>query len=424
MRDYSKSQALYERARKVTCGGSQTASKAPGRVGPIGGYPLYLSHGNGCRVMDVDGNWFIDWFGGNCAVTLGHGDVDVRVAVDQAADSGSLLPLPSPLEIETAERLCEVIPCAESIRFVKTGSEACAAAVRIARMATGRNHVIVGNSYHGWHDWYQVTKPHHPGIPDSLGSVVHAVEWGNLSAIEQQLGDVALVMIEPSLGDHPPEGYLQGVIDLAHQHGALVCFDEMITGCRWAVAGGQQYYGVTPDMATFGKSFGNGVPFAFVCGSREIMQHAWAISGTYGSDTIGLAACQAVLQAYRCEPVIDKLWRAGQQLQDGFNGLAKRLKAPVEMIGVPCRPRLRWECGDESAAVISLWQQELAERGVLVHPSAWNPSAAHHAEAVAQTLEACQRALVTVLAALSAGTVREQIRGELIQPAFVQRKIA
>lgn len=422
---FGKSHALFDRARKVTTGGAQTGSKAPGRVGPLGAFPLYLDRGEGAYVWDVDGNQYIDFFNGNCAVTLGHGHPDVARAVLQAATQGVLLSLPSRLEVEVAEQLVEILPGAEQVRFVKTGSEACAAAVRLARMATGRAIILtVGSGYHGWHDWFTVLREAHPGVPDWYLRGVQSFDYDDLESLDAAAGDwsgVAAIMLEPTLTEAPAPGFLQAIRDRADAHGALLIFDEMICGNRWAVGGGAEYFGVTPDLATYGKAFANGLPLAFVAGRADVMQHAWAISGTFGGETVALAACQEVLRAYRQEPVIARVWDVGRMLMDAVNGVCRRLNLPAEMIGYPCRPVLRWLVDDWARdTLIALFQQELAVKGILAHPSGWNPSYAHDHVALGETLLRVTRAIETVAHHWHSGSPAAALKGELLRPAFAR----
>jgi len=449
VRTFERSSQLFEQAKLVTPGGAQTGSKAPGRVGPLGAFPLYLERGKGSRVWDVDGHEYVDWFNGNCAVTLGHADVFVDSAAEAALRNGTLLSLPTAVESKVAQRLVDVIPCAEQVRFVKTGSEACAAAVRIARMATGRSIILTpSNHYHGWHDWTVIRNAHHPGIPDWMAEGIRTFKYNDLDGVRaafamDQCKDIAAVMLEPTLTEAPNPGFLEGLLELAHAHGALVIFDEMITGARWALGGAQQYFNVTPDLSTHGKSYANGFPLAFVCGRAELMQHAWPISGTFGGESVGLAACSAVLDRYA--PLsdgwswpIDRMWNVGQRLMDGVNGISARLRLPAKMIGYPCRPVLKWsflsyeatqvygvfrDVAELEATAVAIFQQELAQYGVLVHPSGWNPSAAHDSLALELTLAGCSKALTVVAAALSSNDPRSFLRGELLKPAFVRQEV-
>jgi glutamate-1-semialdehyde 2,1-aminomutase len=433
-RTYPESMQAYARALKVIPGAAQTGSKAPGRVGPLGAYPLFLARGDGAYVECVDGHRYVDWFNGNCAVTLGHNHPGVVDAVRQVGQP--LLSLPTQLEAAIAERLVEAIPCAEQVRFVKTGSEACAAAVRIARIATGRDVIATCTGhYHGWHDWTIARNDFAPGVPPILQSLVKTFPYNDLQALWRLLVDheVAAVMLEPTLVQEPADGFLQGLVELAHAHGAVVIFDEMICGARWALGGAQQHFGVTPDLATFGKAFANGYPLAFVAGRADMMRHAWPVSGTFGGELVALAACDAVLDEYAFDRPILRMWEVGQRLMDGFNGICERLRLPARMVGYPVHPVVDWTVDSEHIGseyayplnvplIVTLFQQELAQAGVLAHPSGWNPSAAHDSIALERTLAGVDQALTVVAAALASNDPSTFLHGELLKPAFVRQE--
>jgi len=199
--------------------------------------------------------------------------------------------------------------------------------------------------------------------------------------------DIAAVMLEPTLTEAPASGFLEGLLELAHAHGALVIFDEMITGARWALGGAQEYFNVIPDLSTHGKSYANGFPLAFVCGRAELMQHAWPISGTFGGEVSAsrpATRCSTRTARMLADPIA-RMWDVGQRLMDGVNGICARLNLPAKMIGYPCRPVLKWDFTAQANSptvwnghlleptIVALLQQELAQHGVLVHPSGWNP---------------------------------------------------
>lgn len=418
---FEQSAAHLTVAAAVTPGASQTGSKRPGAVGPVGAFPLFARSGRGAILKDLDGNEFIDWYNGNCAVTLGHGHPGIARELFRTAMNGSLLSLPSTLEARAAQRLTQVIPCAEQIRFVKTGSEACAGAARIARMATGRSViVVVEGQYHGWHDWHCVTKPIHPGVPEFMAAGVRTFTYNDLASLEAVMGcDVAAVMIEPTLADAPHSEFLSGVVDCARRHGALVIFDEMITGGRWHAGGAQAYYGVTPDLATCGKAYGNGVPLAFIAGRADLMVHAWVVSGTFGGDTLGLAACLVVLDELRDGAVIKSMWSAGRTLKDAVNDHAADHGWPLRMAGPDVRPVWQWNAA--SPVATALLQQELAHEGVLVHPSGWNTSACHTGETLAASVRAVHRAGDRVTRWLKSEDPGVYLRGALLSGGLVRK---
>lgn len=446
MKHYQKSLEWYERAQRWTPGASQTMSKSPARY-PVGAHPLALTRGRGCHVWDLDGNEFIDWSLALAAVTLGYDYSQVACAIQQHAADGISFSLPHPLEARVAERICGIFPCAHdgAIRFVKTGSEADSAACRIARRYTQRN-AIWACGYLGWHDWAMSRAPEHPGVTFAYDDREHPLIYGfEIGQIPDENNwdtvywdDCAAIFIEPPL--FPPAGldvksWLQSLKTLAHEHGALLIFDEVVTGFRFALGGAQEYFGITPDLCTFGKGCSNGMPLAGIAGPREIMQYADVISGTFGGETLSLAACNATLDVYEREPVIKVLWERGDAFKNGLSRLITRHGLPAIIEGYPVHPRLKWfppgeffyghgyeeDNKRDATLLMSLWLQEMAEGGVLVHHGGWNVSYSHTAQDVQDSLAAADRAFGICAEALAEGRIRERLRGAVISEGFKVR---
>src|SRR5262245_5577579 len=224
MTRFDRSMAWLARARHVVPGAAQTLSKGPSMF-VEGAYPVFRERGRGCRVWDVDGNEYVDYILGLASITLGYAHPAVTEAVTRQLERGSIFSLPHPLEVEVAERLARVIPCARMARFLKTGSEANAAAVRVARAATGRD-VLLYCGYHGWHSWYAITTPRSKGIPKDLSRFIAPFEYNDVSSLERAFdehhGRVAAVIMEPALLEAPAAGFLERVKATAHRHGALL----------------------------------------------------------------------------------------------------------------------------------------------------------------------------------------------------------
>lgn len=454
---------LAARAMALTPGGSQTLSKQAGRF--PGATPRFLERGDGAYVWTPEGDRLIDWVCALGAVSLGYNHPAVTEAVVDRARNGAIFSLPHRLEGEVAQRLVDLIPCAESVRFVKTGSEACEAAVRVARAATGRD-IVLTCGYHGWHSWYAATREEHPGVPEAMTWLVDTFQYNDLRSLDKAIDfakkrkygpeerqksyGVAAIIMEPTLIEPPAPGFLAGVRERATRLGAVLIFDEMVTGFRWHAGGAQALYGVTPDLACFGKGMGNGYPIAALVGRADLMRHARLVSGTFGGDCIGLAAADATLARYQsqhywatpeCEcgrdvcgavrhdSVTAHMWKLGAQLIAGYNALATTLGAPTRMIGQPPHPVIRWDEEDDPLASsiasvrrptpryrASLFFQETVRRGVLFHSEGINIMLAHTEVDVATTLEVCEAGMIAVMAAIKGGLVREWIQGEPIDP--------
>lgn len=418
-RGFERSVEWFASASQWTPEGSQTRSKAACRF-PFGAYPVAVECGRGAYVWDVDGHRYLDFIGALGAIPLGYGYPAVKAAIAKQLDDGILFGLPHRLEGEVSERFCSRVPCAQNgaVKWLKTGSEACAAAVRMARAYTGRDLVLMAdNGYHGWHDWYTVTKAQHPGVPDSLAQGVRTFRYNDLDSLCWTLvrsGHVSAVILEPTLFTSPDDGFLQGVVDLAHQHGAVVIFDEMILGARLAYAGGQEYFGVTPDLATFGKGIsGIGYPVACVCGKREIVQCGVTVSGTFGGDALALAAVNATMDVYEREPIIENQWRDGQRIMDGLTRACLSLGLTNVVIdGYPIHPRLTFT-GPDGRLHTSVFLQECAQQGVAFHPGGINIPGILMPDQVTDTIGALDNALGAV-------RIGSPLRGRLVEDAQVR----
>ena len=419
---HDRSEALWARAERCIPCGTQTLSKAPSQF-VNGVYPKYLASGRGCRVTDVDGHEYVDYPMALGAILLGHAHPVVVEAVRRQVAEGTLFTLMHPLEVEVAERLCAIVPCAEQVRFVKNGSDATAAAVRVARAYTGRERVAYCG-YHGWHDWFAVTTPRSAGIPAALGPLVRPFAWNDAESLARVLaehpGEYAAVILEAP-GVDPAPGFLAAVRAHADRAGAVFVWDEIVTGLRWAPGGAQERYGVTPDLACFGKALGNGLPIAAVLGRRALMAEFERVfvSMTYGGDVLALAAARAVLDTIATEPVIPHLWTLGERWLAGA-------RAAIAASGVPMRvgghaPRSHFEFDDAGdyggQEVRGLLLQECVKRGVLFGVPifmTWS----HDDVAVDQTLAAFADALAIVARALATGTLRERMEGARPEAVF------
>ena len=428
MSRYAKSKAMLERASRVIPLGSQTFSKSYLNY-PRDAAPLFLERGRGSHVWDVDGNEYIDFVNGLLPVILGYCDPDVTAAVTQQMEHGVIFSLATPLEVEAAELLVQLIPCAEMVRFGKNGSDATTGAIRVARAYTGRDLVAVCG-YHGWHDWYIGSTARNKGIPPAVAGLTRQFKYNDLDSLRTLLhadrDRYAAVVMEPMNFVDPAPGFLEGVRELTHAHGALFVLDEIITGFRFHLGGAQALFDVTPDLAAFGKSMGNGFPISAVVGREKYMREMEEVffSSTFGGDAVGLAASVATIRKMQREPVIEHLWRVGALVsgntragiaQHGLGGaVALGGKPPWSMLQFRDTPRAtQWE-------VKSLYLQEMLKRGILT-AGAHNMSYSHSEADVGQLAEAQEAAFATIAAALDAGDVRARLAGPPIEPIFKVR---
>ncbi|MGD9644516.1 MAG: aspartate aminotransferase family protein [Pirellulales bacterium] len=412
-----RSMELYRRALELLPGGTQLISRRPTRYA-CGISPVYAARAKGARFWDVDGHEYIDWVSGIGAVVLGYADPVVDEAVREQLGHGTVYSINHPLELELAELLCRLLPCAEMVRYAKTGGEACAVAVRIARGVTGRDKVLVCG-YHGWHDWYLAANlaadanldAHlFPGIepigvPAALAGTTIPFPYGDSAALGQLLddhrGQVAAVVMEPLRSQQPPAGYLAEVARLAREHQAVLVFDEVSTGFRFGLAGAQGYVGVTPDIAVLAKSISNGYPMAVVAGRREVMEPSarMFISSTYWSDTIGLRAALTTLEEIARRDVPAALWKFGARLQACLNAVAAEVGLDVRCEGLAIHPQLEFAAADDEATrrkLATLYIQEMAKRSCHGYASFYLNAAQQDAE-LEQT-EAAARDTFAILA--------------------------
>jgi glutamate-1-semialdehyde aminotransferase/spore coat polysaccharide biosynthesis protein SpsF (cytidylyltransferase family)/predicted dehydrogenase len=424
-RPIEKSKAWLERAGKVIPGSSQTFSKGANQH-VRGVAPMFLAKGKGCRVWDVDGNEYIDYIQGLLPNILGYAHEEVNAAVAEQLGQGHSFSLPHPLEVELAERLTRLIPCAEMVRFGKNGSDATSGAVRAARAFTGRERIACCG-YHGWQDWYIGSTTRHAGVPEAVRALTHPFVYNDLGSLQRLLnehkGEIAAVIMEPVNFWPPLAGFLESVRDLAHEHGALLIFDEICSGFHFGLGGAQKRFAVTPDLACFGKAMGNGFPISCVVGRVDVMKIFEEIffSFTFGGEVASMAAAMKVLDILETKEAFVRMDKSGRVLQEGLNALAKDagLQDRIKCIGYPFWSLIKFLDGDgkDSFLVRSLFAQECVKRGVLALAT-HNMTAAHDSLAIEQTLKVYAEVCKTMGKWLSDPHPEAHLEGEMIQPVF------
>ena len=425
-RSFEASEAYLDRAERTIPLGSQTFSKSRTQF-PVGASPLFLTRGEGATVWDLDGNSYTDFVSSLLALTLGHGDPDVTQAVRDQLDDGVVFSLAHPIEAEVAELICEMVPSAEKVRFGKNGSDATAGAVRVARAFTGRDHVVVCG-YHGWQDWYIGATARNRGVPEATRNLTHSIPFNDLEAAKAALAahDIACVVIEPMNVAWPAPGYLEGLKEAAHAAGALLVFDETITGFRFHEGGAQALFGVTPDLSTFGKGLANGFPLAAVAGRSDVMALMEEIffSFTMGGETLSLAAAKATLEKLRREPVVKHLNDLGQYLLDGLETMIneRQLGDVFGTAGHPSWSFLTMKDTESTPMMTTktLVMQELHQAGFLSVGS-HNLTYAHSAADVDGLLAAYADILPKAAQAARAGSVETHLTAKPLVPLFKVR---
>jgi glutamate-1-semialdehyde 2,1-aminomutase len=424
---YSESENFLKQAEAVIPLGAQTFSKSKTQF-PFGVSPYFATHAEGAYLYDVDDNKYLDFINSLAAITLGYQDPDVLKSVKTQLEKGTIFSLSSTLEYEVAEKICDMVPCAEMVRFGKNGTDATSAAIRLARAFTGKDHVAVCG-YHGWQDWYIGSTTRDLGVPKAVKNLTHTFEYNSLDSLETLLNQydhqMAAVIMEPVNVNLPAPGFLEGVQTLAKKHGAVFIFDETITGFRFANGGAQEYFGVTPDLACFGKGIANGYPLSAIVGRKDIMMRMEDIffSGTFGGETLSLAAADAVLKKLESNPVIESIWNVGEYLEQTL--LKKiheyELGAIFSLKGYPVWSFFTFEENPyfEPWELKTLYMQEMFKNGILCL-GAHNISYSHNKDHIDRLLDAYEHYFKIVKDSKGAD-IKKMLNCEVLKPLFKVR---
>lgn len=411
----TKAKELLKRAEKIIPRKTQTMSKASDMWVIDDDFPIYVESGNGCLIKSVDGVEFIDCMGSLGPNILGHKNKKVDAAVREQLKKGVIFSLPSPLEVELSELICEVVPSAEWVRFAKNGSDAVSCAIRACRHLKQKECILMPSSgYAGWSDSIASASQRPYGIPKALGRFVDKFEYNNVADLEEKLktGKYACVLMEPVSLDAPKENYLKDVRELCDKYDTILVFDEMITGFRWALGGAQEYYGVTPDISCFGKAVSNGFPLSVVCGKRECMSAFDDIffSATYFGETLSLTAAVATIEQLKNKKVYKNIWKNGNKVKREFKKYCDMYKVSAEVLGEA--PRLNFKFNyDDEVGVRDLFHKEMIKRGVFVGIQFYVIAAMkkHHIDKI---LSAMREALEVVGKAVNENRLDDYLEGQ------------
>jgi glutamate-1-semialdehyde 2,1-aminomutase len=433
-----RSQELYLRAKRLIPGGTQLLSKRPELFAPDR-WPAYYSSARGCEVVDLDGNTYLDMsLMGIGACLLGYADPDVTEAVVRRAQTGSMCTLNSPDEVALAEQLLELHPWADQVRYARTGGEAMAVAVRIARAASGRD-VIAFCGYHGWHDWYLAANRvaagdgdplaghllpglSPAGVPSQLAGTALPFGYNKLdelaAIVRRNADNLAAVVMEPTRSVDPQPGFLEGVRKLCDGCGAVLVVDEITAGWRFALGGAHLRYGLQPDIAVFAKSLGNGHPIAAIIGREAVMDTAQTsfISSTYWTEGIGPVAALATIQKLRQVDLPAHLHAIGTLWRTGLQELAQRHEVPLTISGHPALSSLKFEHPD-AAALQTLLTVRMLEQGILAG-AAFYPCLKHDERHVSSYLVAAEPVIVELSAAIQSCDATRRVGGAVKQSGF------
>ena len=416
---FAKSKSLQAKAHHLIPAGCHTYAKGDDQYPVLA--PGFIARGIGCHVWDVDGNEYIEYGMGNRAVALGHAFPAVADAAAEELTRGCNFTRPSHIEVACAEELLSLIDTAEMVKFCKDGSDATSGAVKLARAYTGRDLIAFcgDHPFFSVDDWFIGTTPMGAGVPEAVKQLSVTFHYNDLASVRELFAkypdQIACVILEPCRLDEPKNNFLQELLRLCHENGALFILDEMITGFRWHKGGAQKTYDIVPDLSTFGKAMSNGFSVSALAGKREFMRlggldhcdrpRVFLLSTTHGAETHALAAAIATIRTYKHEPVIEHLYRAGDTLRTGIGQVVTRhgLEAQVPLMGRSCCLLYgsRDADGNPSQALRTLFLQETIRRGVIMPSLAVSYS---HTDAdIDKTIQAIDGALEIYARALNDG---------------------
>lgn len=396
-----KNKEAFDRALKRIPWATQTNAKRHDSDGATQ-RPPFIERAKGCRMWDLDGKEYIDYRAALGPITLGYQFAEVDDAVRRQMERGTLFSMSSPLEYETAELILQTIGWADKLRFMKTGADANACCLRLARSYTGRDHLLT-SGYHGYQDWFTLGWAN-PGIPQSLNQYVHEIDYANLEAVEHVFEkhghEIAAVVVVPvEWWREPSKEYLRTLRAKCDEYGSLLIFDEVLTGFRIAKGGAQEYFGVTPDLAAYAKGIANGYPLSAFAGKGDFMDtlDRTIITTTYAGETLSLAAASKVMEIMAREPVIEHLFTMGERLRAGFRAIFQETSFPAETVGLAPAITIRFEDEENfhSPLRAKLFDQ-LYEKGVFANKE-WLISYSHQPEDIDETLEKMSQAVKAIV---------------------------
>ena len=426
MSKYEKSNKLLERAVKVTPLGAQTYSKSY-RYYCQGDSPAFIDKGEGCYLYDVDGNKFIDFVCALGPITIGYNVKEINDAVKAQLDKGISFSLQAEVEVELAEKIIEIIPCAEMVRFVKNGGDATTAAIRLARAYTGRDLVAL-SGYHGMHDWSIGSTENNKGIPKDISNLTKTFEYNNIDSLKELFNeypnDIAAVILEPIQANGPKDDFLEKVKKVAHENGAVLIFDEVVSGFRYALGGASEYYGVVPDMAAFGKGMGNGLPISAVAGKKEIMkqiEEGIFVSTTFGGEALSMAGSLAALEILEKPGTYEHIWKLGSILKEGLEELIDKygLNDVILVSGLP--PHCGVEFEDVGSLdyldINSIYSQAMIHNGIIT-VGINNINLSHTEKEIEAYLNAAEEGMKNIKKAIEQDSTDGILIGKKVDPVF------
>ncbi len=414
-----------EKSKKLIPSLTQTFSRAAYTF-VEGVFPVYAKNANGSHFTDVDENDYIDYLCGLGPIILGHCYPRVNDAIKEQLKSGILFSLPHKLEIDVSELVSNMVPSAEMVKFSKTGSGSATGAVRGARAITKKDKIAYCGSGGVWHDWYATIISRNQGVPEFNSNLILPFDYNDIDGLEyifeSNKDEIACVFMEATIFDKPQGDFLKKVKKLTHENDAVLIFDEIVTGFRFANGGAQELFDVEPDITVLGKGIANGMPLSAVVGKSEYMKIFDDVffSTTYAGDTLSLAAAKATLMEIKEKPVIKNIWANGLHLMEEFNKITKENSLNIDLSGYPVRMKMNGKDskGNDSVLIRSLLIQEMVKRGIFMHPGVEYISYSHSKEDIQQTLNAFEDSIPLLRKAISEDKVESYLEGNPSKPVY------
>jgi len=430
----SKMNEFYAlRAQRFIPGGAHTYSKGDDQFSSSA--PKVIERGAGCFLWDADGAKYTDFAMSLGTVVLGHAYEPVLDVVREQLIKGVNFVRPSIIEGELAELLNEIIPCAEMVKLAKHGSDVTTAAIKLARAYTGRDYIVrcSADPFNSVHDWFIGSTVVNRGVPEEIKKLTLQFEYNNLESLsalfEQYSNKIACVLFEPISFIEPDAGFLQSVKDLCEANGTVLVFDEVVSGFRFSVGGAQEYCGVTPHLAAFGKAMANGFSVSALAGRKDIMElggtehdseRVFLLSTTHGGETHAIAAAIKTISIIKEQDVISHFWHVGRLLKQGIVEAAERqgIEKYVKVSGYDCKPAFSLinEQGDVCMKLRTLFLQETIKGGLMMPYIV--PCFAHSDDIIASAINTIDQAFEVIAQGVRANDVERRVKGSLVKPVF------
>ncbi|OGT15869.1 MAG: glutamate-1-semialdehyde 2,1-aminomutase [Gallionellales bacterium RIFCSPHIGHO2_02_FULL_57_16] len=425
---------MEKRLQELIPGGAHTYSKGADQF--PSNAPKVITHGKGVYIYDVDGKTYLDWCMGLYSVLFGHAYEPVVRRVREQLEKGTNFQRPAIEELELAEMLTDIIPCADMVKFAKNGSTVTTAAFKLARAYTGKEKIAIcaEHPFFSYDDWFIGSTPCAEGITESEKRLSVKFKYNDLESVrkvfKEHRGNVAALILEPMKFEEPKDDFLHEVQALCKENGTVFILDEMITGFRFPLGGAQKYFDIEPDLTTFGKAVANGFSMAFLAGKREIMEmggiepgkkKVFLVSTTHGAETHSLVAAMATIEELRNKKVIDHLWNVGEQFLQKVPAIAQEigLSDYVGITGHKYLPLMTFKdhSKEDSLGFKTLFMQELVKRGILFQ-GMFVSAYMHTQKDIDRTLDAIKESLQVYRKAIDAKTYRDLLEGDPIKPVF------